>query len=78
MEKKMTNQIKTTPVEELFGEFNETLRTTGQANFDVLERCPEAHRKELRALMNVAALAYRALEPERQHLSEGALEELAS
>lgn len=66
--------INTTVVEELFGEFNENLRATGQPDFAILERCPEAHRRELRSLMNVAALAYRALEPERHAL----LAELAS
>jgi hypothetical protein len=71
-------QIRLTIVEELFGEFNEHLRTTGQPNFALLERCPEVHRKELRGLMNVAALTYRALEPERQALLEDATSRLAS
>lgn len=52
-------------VEELLAEFNEQLRCTGAADFGLLERCPSGSRKELRALMNVAVLAYRALEPER-------------
>ena len=74
----VASQIKITAIEELFGEFNETLRTTGQSDFALLERCPEAHRKELRGLMNVATLAYRALEPERQALLEDTADQLAS
>jgi hypothetical protein len=73
-----TDRVKNTVIEELFGEFNEVLRTTGQPDFTVLERCPEAHRKELRSLMNVAALAYRALEPERHNLLEDNAVKLAS
>lgn len=67
----MTNNvenIKNTAVEELFAEFNEILRVSGEANFGLLEHCPENNRKELRSLMNVATLAFRALEPERQVL----------
>jgi hypothetical protein len=63
--------IKNTVIEELFGEFNEILRTTGQPDFALLDRCPEAHHKELRSMMNVAVLAYYALEPERQSLLNG-------
>ena len=53
-------------VEKLLAEFNEELRTRGTMNFDLLEQCPVAYRKELRSLMNVAALAYKALEPRRE------------
>jgi hypothetical protein len=80
-ERKMTfetEKIGTTVVEELFGEFNETLRTTGQPDFTLLERCPEAYRKELRSLMNVATLTYHALEPERQALHGNTVEKRAS
>lgn len=57
--------IETAVIEELFAEFNEGLRVHGEPNFDLLQRCPEPYRKELRSLMNVAALTYRALRPER-------------
>jgi hypothetical protein len=53
-------------VEELLAEFNETLRREGRPDFSLLERCPPSERKELLSLMNVAALAYRALAPERE------------
>jgi hypothetical protein len=46
-------------------DFNEALRLEGRPDFSILERCPELYRRELLSLMNVAALAYRALEPER-------------
>ena len=68
----MTDHPHLSIVEELFGEFNEKLRTTGQPDFTLLARCPEAHHKELRSLMNVAALAYQALEPERQKILDEA------
>jgi hypothetical protein len=55
-----------TLVETLFTEFNETLRTEGRADFTILDHCPVEDRKELLSLMNVAALAYRALAPERE------------
>ena len=61
-EKEMENSA----IEQLLSDFNEVLRLEGQADFSLLERCPEAHRRELLSLMNVAALAYRALEPERK------------
>jgi len=73
-----SNQVNNTVIEELFGEFNENLRTTGQPDFSLLERCPEPHRKELRSLMNVAALAYRALRSERQGLLDDTASRLAS
>jgi hypothetical protein len=66
--KKMNGRIETmdnTVVERLLADFNEVLRCQGRANFGFLERCPPDYRKELLALMNVAVLAYRALEPER-------------
>jgi hypothetical protein len=53
-------------VEELLAEFNETLRLHGRTDFLLLERCPRQYRKELLSLCNVAALAYRALAPERE------------
>jgi hypothetical protein len=52
-------------VEHLLADFNEALRLEGRPDFSILERCPEPYRRELLSLMNVAALAYRALEPER-------------
>lgn len=52
--------------EQLLAEFNEALRVHGRPDFSILERCPAASRKELLSLMNVAALAYRALAPERE------------
>jgi len=60
-DKEMENAV----VEQLLSLFNEVLRREGRADFSLLERCPEASRRELLSLMNVAALAYRALEPER-------------
>jgi hypothetical protein len=53
-------------VEELLAEFNESLRVQGRPDFSLLDRCPSDQRKELLSLMNVAALAYRALAPERE------------
>jgi hypothetical protein len=53
-------------VERLLAEFNEILRLQGRADFALLEQCLPSQRKELLSLMNVAALAYRALAPERQ------------
>ena len=56
-------------VESLFAEFNECLRVTGEANFSLLDACPPASRRELRSLMNVAVLAYRALQQQREETS---------
>jgi hypothetical protein len=42
------------------------MRRDGHPDFSLLERCPPSERKELLSLMNVAALAYRALAPERE------------
>ena len=53
-------------IERLLADFNETLRLHGRPDFSILEQCPVIYRKELLSLMNVAALAYRALEPERE------------
>lgn len=53
-------------IERLLAEFNEALRLDGRPDFSILERCPVIYRKELFSLMNVAALAYTALEPERE------------
>lgn len=58
-------EMENTTIEQLLSDFNEVLRLEGRADFSLLEHCPEAHRRELLSLMNVAALAYRALEPER-------------
>lgn len=55
-----------TAVESLLAEFNETLLVEGRTDFALLERCPLGERKELLSLMNVAALAHRALAPERE------------
>ena len=60
--------IQNTIVEELLAEFNEGLRCEGKPHFEILDRCPNRHRRELLALFNVAALTYRALEPERRAL----------
>lgn len=62
----------------LFAEFNETIRTTGEADYSILDRCPAPHRQELRSLMNVALLAYRAFAPEREELERRELECLVS
>jgi hypothetical protein len=53
-------------VETLLAEFNEKLRAQGRPDFSLLDRCPVSERKELLSLMNVSALAFRALAPERQ------------
>lgn len=53
-------------IERLLADFNETLHFDGRPDFSILKRCPVVYRKELLSLMNVAALAYRALEPERE------------
>lgn len=53
-------------VEEILAEFNEGLRVQGRPDFSLLDRCPSDQRKELLSLMNVAALAFRALAPERE------------
>jgi len=63
---KRIESVHNTVVEELLAEFNEGLRLEGAPRFEILERCPEPQRRELLSLMNVAALAYRALEPERR------------
>ncbi len=57
-------------IEQLLASFNEELRSTGRANFELLQQCPPNRQKELRSLMNVVVLTYRALEPERQALQE--------
>jgi hypothetical protein len=53
-------------VETLLAEFNERLRIQGRPDFSLLERCPPSERQELLSQMNVSALAFRALAPERQ------------
>lgn len=53
-------------VEQLLADFNEALRLQGRPDFSIIERCPVPYRKELLSLCNVAALAWRALEPERE------------
>lgn len=53
-------------VERLLADFNEALRLHGRPDFSIIERCPKPYRKELLSLCNVAALAWRALEPERE------------
>ena len=53
-------------VERLLADFNEALRLHGRPDFSIIERCPVPYRKELLSLCNVAALAYRALAPERE------------
>ena len=55
-----------TAVETLLAEFNENLRVQGRLDFSLLDQCPASERKELLSLMNVSALAFRALAPERQ------------
>jgi hypothetical protein len=61
-----TGAYPSVAVEELLAEFNESLRVQGRPDFSLVERCPSDQRKELLSLMNVAALAYRALAPERE------------
>jgi hypothetical protein len=62
----MKPNVEDAVIERLLADFNETLRLHGRSDFSILERCPVMYRKELLSLMNVAALAYRALEPERE------------
>ncbi|MFN7960003.1 MAG: hypothetical protein U0002_01900 [Thermoanaerobaculia bacterium] len=59
-------QLGTGVIEKLLAEFNEHLRVTGEANYDLLERCPEGLREELRSLCNTIVLAFAALAPERE------------
>lgn len=54
-----------TAIEVLLAEFHEALRLHGRPDYSILGRCPEGSRKELLSLMNVAALAHRALASER-------------
>lgn len=49
------------PVDVLLAEFNETLRVSNHLDYALLEKCPVGSRKELRSLMNVIALAHKAL-----------------
>jgi hypothetical protein len=62
----MKPNVEDAVIEQLLADFNETLRLDGRPDFSILERCPVMYRKELLSLMNVAALAYRALKPERE------------
>jgi hypothetical protein len=62
----MKPNVEDAVIEQLLADFNETLRLHGRPDFSILERCPVMYRKELLSLMNVAALAYRALKPERE------------
>lgn len=55
-------------VERLLAQFQETLRLEGRTDFTLLDQCPPGERKELLSLMNVSALAHRALAPEREAL----------
>jgi len=57
-------------VQSLFAEFNETLRSTGTADYAVLKRCPAELREELQSLMNVATLTYRAFHPPAKENAE--------
>jgi hypothetical protein len=66
--------IQESIVEQLLASFNEELRCTGRANFELLQHCPPDRQKELRSLMNVVVLAYRALQPEREALQDEALQ----
>jgi hypothetical protein len=59
-------EYENTPVERLLAEFTESLRVHGRPDFSLLELCPPDLRRELLSLMNVAALSYRALGPERE------------
>ena len=52
-------------VARLFDDFTEELRSTGEANFALLEECPPDSRQNLCALMNVAVLAFSALQSRR-------------
>jgi hypothetical protein len=51
---------------DLLATFNEHLRLHGTPDFGLLDQCPVEDRPELLSLMNVALLAYKALEPERR------------
>ncbi|HZF10369.1 MAG TPA: hypothetical protein VFE33_16385 [Thermoanaerobaculia bacterium] len=65
----MSSRVEAGPsaaVETLLAEFNETLRVEGRPDFSLLDRCPPDQRQELLSLMNVSALAFRALAPERK------------
>jgi hypothetical protein len=53
-------RVENPTLENLFAEFGETLRTTGKADFRLLDGCPLAERQELLSLMNVAVLTSRA------------------
>ena len=64
-------------VERLLADFNEALRLHGRPDFSIVERCPVMYRKELLSLCNVAALAYRALAPEREARRQALAEEKA-
>ena len=52
-------------LDELLAEFAEGLRAGGVTNYDVLERCPRARRRELRGLLNTVALMHWAAERAR-------------
>jgi hypothetical protein len=65
-------------VEQLLASFNEELRCTGRANFELLQHCPPSRQKELRSLMNVVVLAYRALQPEREAFEDEDARRIAS
>ncbi len=60
-----TASLENAVIEQLLADFNEVLRREGRPDFSLLKRCPEPYRRETLSLMNVAALAHRALEPER-------------
>lgn len=47
-------------VEDLLDRFTEHMRTTGEADFSIVEECPPEHRKELTSLCNMYVLAWRA------------------
>ena len=59
-----TVEPKPSDIESLIDEFTDELRGSERPTPDFdeyLKRCPESHRKELRSLMNMAALTHRVL-----------------
>ena len=52
-------------MDQLLADFSEELRASGITNYEILQRCPEARRQELRGLMNTVALMHWAAERAR-------------
>lgn len=59
-------------IDTLLAEFNETLRSTGKADYaSALKCCPAHLHKELQSLMNIAAMAYDAFRWARAQKNSG-------